>query len=84
VGYTDSTSVDKYLERGRADVLNIPQVVVIDRSGMIRAQSGAKPGDPKLEDEASLRNLLAPLLKETPPSDNAAKTEPLATTRKTQ
>jgi hypothetical protein len=51
---------------------------------MIRAQSGAKPGDPKLEDEASLRNLLAPLLKETPPSDNAAKTEPLATTRKTQ
>jgi len=84
VGYTDSTSVDKYLERGRADVLNIPQVVVIDRSGMIRAQSGAKPGDPKLEDEASLRKLLDPLLKENPPSDNAAKTEPLATTRKTQ
>ncbi len=79
MGYSDSTSVDKYLERGRTDVLNIPQVVVIDRSGMIRAQTGAKPGDPKLEDESSLRNLLDPLLKENRPSDSAA---PLATTGK--
>ncbi len=39
-------------------------MLVIDRAGMIRAQSGGKPGDPKLENEDSLRTLLDGLLKE--------------------
>jgi hypothetical protein len=38
--------------------------VVIDRAGMIRATSGGAGGDPKLEDEGSLRNLIDSLLKE--------------------
>ena len=67
VGYTNSENVDKYLAREKNDVLSIPQVVVIDRAGMIRAQSGGRPGNPKLEDESSLRVLLDGLLKESPP-----------------
>ena len=63
-GYSSASDVDLYLNRSRSDVLNIPQVVVIDRAGMIRAQSGGRPGDPKLENEDSLRTLLDGLLKE--------------------
>jgi len=47
--------------------LNTPQVIVIDRAGMIRAQSGGKGGDPALENENSLRTLLDTLLKEEIP-----------------
>lgn len=63
-GYTDVESVDRYLGRNKDEILNIPQVVVIDRAGMIRAQSGGRPGDRKLENEDSLRTLLEGLLKE--------------------
>lgn len=69
VGYTDKENVDRFLDRGKYDVLSIPQVVIIDRAGVIRAQSGARPGDSKLEDENSLRALLDVLLKETPPRE---------------
>lgn len=72
VGYTDKENVDRFLDRGKYDVLNIPQVVIIDRAGVIRAQSGVRPGDPKLEDENSLRVLLDALLKETPPRKKVA------------
>src|SRR5260370_37855690 len=55
VGYTNNENVDSFMARGQDDVLNIPQVVVIDRAGMIRAQSGGRPGHPKLEDANSPR-----------------------------
>ena len=84
VGYSDQENVDTYLARGKDDVLNIPQVVVIDRAGMIRAQSGGRPGDPKLENEDSLRTLLNGLHKETPPADSPAKTAPPEATKKTR
>src|SRR5215472_12955610 len=64
VGYTDKQDVDRFLSRSKEDVLTIPQVVIIDRSGMIRAQSGNRPGDPTLEDINSLRARLDALLKE--------------------
>jgi peroxiredoxin len=72
-GYTSANNVDTYLARGKDEVLNIPQVVVIDRAGMIRAQSGGRPGDPKLENEDSLRTLLDGLLKEKAPPDGPNK-----------
>ncbi len=72
VGYTNHENVDKYLAREKDDVLNIPQVVVIDRAGMIRAQSGGRPGNPQLETEGSLRTLLDSLLSEKPPAKTAA------------
>jgi peroxiredoxin len=64
VGYATKESVDSYLGRGPNEVLNIPQVVVIDRSGTIRAMSGGRGGDPTLEDEVALRSLLGKLLDE--------------------
>jgi peroxiredoxin len=42
----------------------VPQIVLIDRKGQIRAQSQPL-GDPKLQDEANLRVLIEGLLKET-------------------
>jgi peroxiredoxin len=78
VGYTDKTDVDRFLNRTKDDVLSIPQVVIIDRAGMIRAQSGQQPGDPKLEDGASLRMLLDSLLKEAPPTRHPTKTASLS------
>jgi thiol-disulfide isomerase/thioredoxin len=70
VGYASDKQVDTYLGRGKDDVLNVPQIVVIDRAGMIRAASGGRGGDPKLEDENSLRTLIDTLLKEKPPAKN--------------
>jgi thiol-disulfide isomerase/thioredoxin len=70
-GYTDKENVDMFLSRSAEDMPNIPQVVIIDRAGIIRAQSGNRPGDPKLEDGDSLRVVLDGLLKESAPPDTA-------------
>jgi len=78
VGYTGKTDVDRFLNRSKSDLFSIPQVVIIDRAGMIRAQSGQRPGDPKLEDGASLRTLLDSLLKEAPPTRHPTKTASLS------
>ena len=64
LGYAQKEAVDSYLGRNGNEILNIPQVVVIDRAGMIRATSGGRRGDPALEDENSLRILIKSLLKE--------------------
>jgi peroxiredoxin len=72
VGYAGKADVDRYLGRTGNEILWIPQVVVIDRSGMIRATSGGR-GDASLEDENSLRNLIDALLKEGETRDSAKK-----------
>jgi peroxiredoxin len=64
LGYASKDDVDNYLGRSGNEILNIPQVVVIDKAGMIRATSGGRGGDPTLEDENSLRTLINGLLKE--------------------
>ena len=64
MGYASKEAVDSYLGRSGNEILNIPQVVVIDRAGMVRATSGGRGGDPALEDENSLRNLINGLLNE--------------------
>ena len=64
LGYAQKEAVDSYLGRNGNEILNIPQVVVIDREGMIRATSGGRGGDPALENENSLRNLINGLLNE--------------------
>jgi len=64
LGYASKEAVDSYLGRSGNEILNIPQVVVIDRAGMIRVTSGGRGGDPALEDENSLRNLIEALLNE--------------------
>jgi peroxiredoxin len=67
MGFASKAEVDSYLGRNGNVILNIPQVVVIDRAGMIRATSGGRGGNPALEDENSLRTLILDLLKEMPP-----------------
>lgn len=64
VGFATKQEVDTYLMRSGNQILNIPQIVVIDRAGNIRARSGTAGGDPTLEDENSLRTLVDGLLKE--------------------
>lgn len=52
---------------------SVPQVVVIDRKGNIRAQSPAQ-GDPNLQMETYMRDLLDTLLKEPTASAKKAST----------
>lgn len=64
VGYANQGEVDQYLSREQKETLRIPQVIIIDRSGMIRAQTGGHDGNLNLENEAYLRPLLQGLLDE--------------------
>ena len=67
VGYASSDKVDGYLGRQPMENFRVPQIVVIDRKGVIRAQS--RPTDEKnLEDENYLRSLIDSLLKESAPA----------------
>ena len=63
VGYASSDKVDNYLGRQPMQRLRVPQIVVIDRKGIIRAQS-IENGEKNLEDENYLHNLIDGLLKE--------------------
>jgi peroxiredoxin len=75
VGYTSSVAVDEYLGRKPAERFMVPQIVVIDRQGIIRAQS--RPvRESSLEDEIYLRNLLDSLLKESAPATNKSQGSP--------
>jgi peroxiredoxin len=74
-GYTTKQNVDTYFGRTGNEMLGIPQVVVIDRAGIIRAQNGPQY-NPNLENHDSLRNLLEGLLKESPPADSTKKPAP--------
>src|SRR5271155_2790778 len=63
LGYSTSDNVDAYLGRQGNEKLKIPQMIVIDRKGTIRAATGTG-SDAALENESSLRNLVDALLKE--------------------
>ncbi len=83
VGFTNSDTVMGYLGLSIMDRYSVPQVVVIDRKGMIRAQSGID-GDPKLQEENSLRSLIDGLLKEgAAPATAAPKKTTAVTPKKT-
>lgn len=66
VGYTTSDEVDRYLARAAEVRFQVPQLVVIDRAGVIRAQSRPS-GETSLTDENYLRNLVGALLDERAP-----------------
>jgi peroxiredoxin len=73
VGYAQRAAVDAYLGRSANDMLSIPQIVVIDRTGTIRAATGGQT-NPSLEDINALRTLLEPLLKESAAPNSKSKT----------
>jgi len=66
VGYTSSANVDEYLGRTGADRFQVPQIVVIDREGVVRAQS-RPTGETTLEGEIYLHNLVTTLLEKSGP-----------------
>ena len=64
VGYVHRDSASEFLQHSRMKSMMMPQLVIIDRKGVIRAQY---PGDDKFftgNDEQNLREALEPLLKE--------------------
>ena len=72
VGYATRAAVDSYLGRSGSEMLSIPQLVVIDRSGTIRAATGTR-SNPSLEDANSLRTLVDTLLNEPIASNGSSK-----------
>src|SRR5260370_26347818 len=56
VGYAPDPTVRSFLGAADADRLMAPQVVLIDRKGMIRGQTPV-PGDQTFQDEAKLRKM---------------------------
>lgn len=70
VGYSQRAGVDSYLGRTGNEMLSVPQIVVIDRAGTIRVVNGGQT-NPTLEDINSLRLLLEPLLKQSPPNSKS-------------
>ena len=63
VGVSNGDSVLSYLGFSVMDRYVVPQIAVIDKKGMIRAQSDPL-GTPNLQNEAYLKNLIVTLLKE--------------------
>src|SRR5277367_5108479 len=61
VGYAARQTVTDYLQLNDKDAWNIPQIVLIDRKGLIVAQSMPK-GSEKLQEENSLRKKITDLL----------------------
>lgn len=64
VGYSRWDPIMNFLGFSVMDRPVVPLVVVIDRRGMIRAQSPPQ-GDPNLQEENKLRELVESLLKDT-------------------
>src|SRR5260370_41000319 len=57
VGYATSDQVDRYLGRAGVVRFQVPQLVVIDRAGAMRAQS-LPSGEAHFTDESYVRNLI--------------------------
>jgi len=82
VGYSTEDPVVRFLGLSVMDRYVVPQVVVIDRNGMIRAQTEPLGNEsPSLKSETALRSLIESLLKEGGPvtSTHAAKKTSAAT-----
>jgi peroxiredoxin len=61
IGSSSAIAVDRFLGRGVMERLMVPQIIVIDRAGVIRAQSHPQ-GETDLESEVYLRTLIHHLL----------------------
>jgi len=62
VGYAPRDLAMRYLGISEMELPRVPQVMIIDRHGIVQAQSAAQ-GTPELQDEAYLRELIGRLLK---------------------
>lgn len=73
VGYAPREALLNFQGFSEMDLWVVPQVIVIDRKGMIRAQTPVK-GDPNLQSETYMRGLLTTLLAEKAPTTTHTKT----------
>jgi thiol-disulfide isomerase/thioredoxin len=64
VGYTDRNVVNTFLQNPPSEALHVPQMVFIDRKGMIRMQSLPR-NDSTTTAEANVRSMLDKLLAES-------------------
>ncbi|MCU1339727.1 MAG: Redoxin domain protein [Bryobacterales bacterium] len=71
VGYAPRYSMMSYLGLSDVERWVVPQIVVIDRKGMVRAQSNAQ-GSADLQTEGYLRKYLGELLDEGAPAKSSA------------
>ena len=63
VAYSTPVAVDSYLGRAPMERLMLPQIVIVDREGVIRAQSGPSSDQNIVDNESMLRGLLESLLR---------------------
>lgn len=80
VGFSNPDAVLAYLGFSLMDRYVVPQLVVIDRKGNIRAQSGPQ-GDANLQDQNYMRNVINLILKE--PATTSAHKSAVNTTAST-
>jgi thiol-disulfide isomerase/thioredoxin len=64
VGASPKEPVLRFLQFAPDEAFGVPQLVVIDRRGMIRAQSAVRPGQGDLGDEPVMRAVVENLLRE--------------------
>lgn len=79
VAWAQREQVMGFLQISTMERFVVPQIVLIDRKGQIRAQSPPL-GDPKLQDEANLRVQIDALLKEGGGAASSAAAKPSAAT----
>jgi len=63
IGRATRSAVLNYLGLSQIEMVRVPQIVIIDRKGIIRVQSSTQ-GSPELQDEARLRPILTGILQE--------------------
>ena len=73
VGVATADAMMNYMGISSMERWTVPQVVVIDKKGMIRAQTPYQ-GDPNLQSETYMHNLLDGLLKEGATTSKTGKT----------
>lgn len=78
VGSTSFETMAAFMGFSVMDRPVVPQLAVIDRKGMIRAQT-PPAGDPNLQDEGNMRSLLAKLVAEPAAPTTTTKATPRAT-----
>lgn len=73
IGFGTVDTMTSFMQISAMERWSVPQVAVVDRKGMIRAQSPYS-GDPNLQTESYMRNLIDGLLKEGATTSKTGKT----------
>lgn len=72
VGYAEREPVHQFLQHNPNEALHVPQIIFIDKKGIIRQQSLPR-GDSTTATEANMRKMIEMLLKENGPAPAKAK-----------